>query len=380
MQRAFPTARLSGGHCQRGSNLNSLVILRPLRVAQIAMYIDTFAQSVPTRKNETDPNKMSHHVHRIGYHFRSEVIDQASSDLRYVNWYGRLVREADIQAQVEQSRIAEIMRRNGLQPRKVEQETPEQVRACIKELFPATPDADVDNIFRHAWEKGSGRVGTASNMDLPRRVQLATSARIRHKYTDYDQLLRAFDWSYARAEVEPHCLRKLIEWRGENATEDDGVLEEIVRETIVIDDDSDDDVGMHTAGSEADDEDSDNESVKFVSERIAVGGDFRPESVNEPGKQLFGRPRAYVPRTIAQDDLARQKIAAARQSMRSHGAASVINASTGPYTNGVIGSGATVPAPPAYGARSMAPNTVVVDGQIYYRVCCQLGLFRDCAC
>ena len=100
-------------------------------------------------------------------------------------------------------------------------ETPEQVSAYIKELFPRIPQDDLDKIVQHAWEEGSKRVGTNETMNLANRVQLAVTARIRHAYTDYDRLLKAFEWKEARAEVEPECVKKLKEWRGEDGTDDE---------------------------------------------------------------------------------------------------------------------------------------------------------------
>lgn len=83
-------------------------------------------------------------------------------------------------------------------------------------------------------------MGNANDLSLSRQVQLATIARIRHTYTDYDQLLRVGSWRDARTAVEHKCLAKLIEWRGEHE-QDPEELEEILRETIVIDDETDDD-------------------------------------------------------------------------------------------------------------------------------------------
>lgn len=71
-------------------------------------------------------------------------------------------------------------------------------------------------------------------------MQLATIARIRHTYTDYDKLLKLVSWKEARQIVEPMSLTKLIEWRGEQ-DDDAQDFEEILRETIVIDDDDDED-------------------------------------------------------------------------------------------------------------------------------------------
>ena len=85
--------------------------------------------------------------------------------------------------------------------------------------------------------QGKGLVGTAKDVALVRRAQLAVIAHIRHVYTDYDRLLKRHPWPEARALVEQPTLDKLIEWRGD---EDDAEeMDDILREVIVIPDDDD---------------------------------------------------------------------------------------------------------------------------------------------
>ena len=272
-------------------------------------------------KHAVDPEKVSHHIHRIGYHFRSEIVDEAREELGYILHRNQFIKEADLQAQYAQSRMAQIMAKHGLHLHEPDlHETPAQVRAAIKELFPRIPEDDLEQIVKHAWEQGTNRVGTNSMLELPRRVQLATIARIRHAHTDYDSLLRAFEWKEARTMVEPVCLKKLIEWRGENDDEDDNELEEIVRETIVIDDD--DDRNRAGNGSEADDEDSAAElgdtsdaSIE-ITHQLAADEDLGAESLNETSRNFL---RRYQPRTRLiqqQNTIARQKLDTVRQQIR----------------------------------------------------------------
>lgn len=105
-------------------------------------------------------------------------------------------------------------------------------------------------------------------------MQLATLARIRHKYTDYDVLLRALEWKNARAIVEPVSLKKLVEWRGEmgNGGEEDNELEEIIRETIVLDDSDEDldDAADDADAEETQDDHDSNTSFELVNETMAV--------------------------------------------------------------------------------------------------------------
>lgn len=97
-----------------------------------------------------------------------------------------------------------------------------------------------------------GMVGT---LPLSRRVQLAVLAHIRHNHTRYDQLLREAGYPTARKVVEQHCLDFLVKWRGDEETGRDQ-FDEILREVIVLSDDSDSD--------SEDDESSDEEFVRVT--------------------------------------------------------------------------------------------------------------------
>lgn len=276
-----------------------------------------------------DPEKVSYHIHRIGYHFKAEVVDDACEELGYTLHRGHFIKFDDLQQQYNNSAVAATLAKYGIDPKLVEnsnnknhkRESPEQVRAAIKELFPNIPDNDLNEIVKHAWEEGTSRVGTNEFLELPRRVQLATIARIRHTYTDYDRLLRAFEWREARQMVEPECLQKLIEWRGENQPdEDDNELEEIVRETIVIDDDGDE---AGRAGSEADDEDSagldagnaSDASIE-VTHHVVADDDFGAETADKRTRRIDGRLQPARRNFEQQKVIAKQKILAARQRFR----------------------------------------------------------------
>ncbi|KAI5369465.1 hypothetical protein Slin15195_G003410 [Septoria linicola] len=278
----------------------------------------------PVSKHAADPEKVSHHIHRIGYHFRSDVVDDACQELGYVHSHGNFIKESDLAAQNEDSKLARTMARFGIAWNKpLEQETNEKVRAAIKELFPRIPEDDLKAILEHAWAEGTQRVGTNSTIELPRRVQLATIARIRHTYTDYDRLLRAFEWKEARSLVEPTCLKKLIEWRGENEDEDDNELEEIVRETIVIDDDDDD--PRPRRGSEADNESAADIDQGYasdtsleISHKPAAIEDLGAESHDERSRRFLNRHQPQPQfRNVQQRYMdVREKIGLVRQQLR----------------------------------------------------------------
>ena len=88
-------------------------------------------------------------------------------------------------------------------------------------------------------------MGTAPELSLPRRVQLAVVAHIRHMYTNYDKLLKQVQWNEARALVEKPSLDKLAEWRADD-DDDPNAMEEILREVIVIPDDEEDETNQQT--------------------------------------------------------------------------------------------------------------------------------------
>ena len=90
--------------------------------------------------------------------------------------------------------------------------------------------------------QGTARVGVQTEaLPLPRRVQLAVVAHIRHMYTNYESLLKEVPWQAARALVETKTLSKVAEWRGED-DEDPNAIEDTLREVIVISEDDDDEM------------------------------------------------------------------------------------------------------------------------------------------
>lgn len=251
------------------------------------------AQAKPMSKHATDPDKVSHHIHRIGYHFRSDIVDDAREQLGYVYYRGKFIKETVMQAQRSKARLKNTLAQYGITMHDNDgRETAEQVSAFIKELFPRIPQYDLDWIVDHAWEQGSRRVGTNENMSLASRVQFAVIARIRHAYTDYDQLLRAFDWKQARLEIEPECVKKVKEWRGEHGNDDDEKgFEDTIQDVIVIPDDDEemdddeDDVSVGELDYESD------PSVEIVEHRM-VDDDFAAESTIRPGR--VSRPSANL--------------------------------------------------------------------------------------
>ncbi|KAK5132657.1 hypothetical protein LTR08_008779 [Meristemomyces frigidus] len=280
----------------------------------------------PVSRNAHLLDKVSYHIHRVGYHFKAEIVEDACKQLRYISHRGLYVKEADLQTQHSESRLAQTLAKYQIPGGKLlgrtqhQRETLDQVRAAIKELFPKIPDQDLHQIVHHAWEEGSGRVGSVIGMELPRRVQLATIARIRHTYTDYDHLLKAFEWREARSIVEPDCLTTLIKWRGETDQDnDDEELEEIVRETIVLDSDDEADGDAHEAddeGSVTEREPGDATDVEITHHTLALDDVGAESAVEGLPRHVLDRFRTRHRDLGQRNAIAKQKIGVARQRLR----------------------------------------------------------------
>ncbi|KAI2790433.1 hypothetical protein POX_d05946 [Penicillium oxalicum] len=175
-------------------------------------------------------HNLSQHVHRIGYHFPSTVVAAVCSELGlYLTSAGKAVpfhtlgglqKDTTASSEVDQITINT------------------EARDAIRDLFPNIPDNDLNQIIKTAFQKGQRKVGTASELPLARRAQLAVVAHIRHLYTDYDRLLKQKSFHEARSEVEQRTLDKVIAWRGDDEN-GQTALEDVFREVIVISDDDD---------------------------------------------------------------------------------------------------------------------------------------------
>ncbi|KAF2188199.1 hypothetical protein K469DRAFT_566988 [Zopfia rhizophila CBS 207.26] len=251
----------------------------------------------PKNKAHANPDKISHHVHRLGHHFPNKVIDEACDVLGYLFRGGTYEKSTRM---LDSSRLARSLAVHGnrmrLHDRPVtDTETKEQIRAAIRDLFPKIPEDDLTSIVKHAFREGTNRVGNASELPLARRVQLAVVAHIRHCYTDYDHLLKTGTWQEARAKVEQTSLAQLMKWRDE---EDNDELEETFREVIILDDDDDDEEDSEDTLSGGE---SREPSLEIVSSQAAAH-ELQPNDLAEvewidphnmnraPGKAYFLRP------------------------------------------------------------------------------------------
>ncbi|CAO2654776.1 Nn.00g115090.m01.CDS01 [Neocucurbitaria sp. VM-36] len=260
----------------------------------------------PKNKMHADPEKLSHHVHRVGHHFPLEIIQLACSKFGYTYDERRGLRKAkdsDRTSWIAQ-RVEDYSSRQLRDGRpSTEKETKDYIHGAVREMFPKIPEADLSSIVNHAFQEGTNRVGNAKELSLARRVQLAVVAHIRHTYTDYDKLLKTGGWMEARSKVEHVSLAKLKEWRDE-AGEQSNELEETFREVIVLDDDDEvtsDDGSLSTP-------DEREQSMEIVSSR-ATARDLQPERSTDyrridvhdmrrvPRRTIVVRPHLPPPRS-----------------------------------------------------------------------------------
>ncbi|MFI6516815.1 DUF2293 domain-containing protein [Spirillospora sp. NPDC050679] len=134
---------------------------------------------------------------------------------------GLLVEEAALERAEEQCLADEELRarrRDRDRERRATQdvEFQEAMAAQVRRLFPGCPADRAEEIARHAGQRGSGRVGrTAAGRDLePEAVTLAVIASVRHRDTDYDDLLMAgVPRTEARARIRGTVDAVLARWR-----------------------------------------------------------------------------------------------------------------------------------------------------------------------
>ncbi|PLB44061.1 hypothetical protein P170DRAFT_441507 [Aspergillus steynii IBT 23096] len=177
-------------------------------------------------------HNLSQHVHRIGYHFPSAVVAAVCMDMGlYLTAAGKAV-------PFHGGNSAENCKRANSEASQITINT--EARDVLKDLFPNIPANDLNQIIKTAFQKGQRKVGTAVELPLARRAQLAVVAHIRHLYTDYDRLLKTTSFHEARSTVEEPTLARLVEWRGDDEN-GKTVLEDVFREVIVISDDEDSD-------------------------------------------------------------------------------------------------------------------------------------------
>ncbi len=87
---------------------------------------------------------------------------------------------------------------------------------AVRKRYGLCPDGVPEKIAKHACQKYSGRVGrsAAAKSFSPDAIDLAVSAHVRHRETDYDaRLMKGVPRSVARAQVEEQVKTVLAHWR-----------------------------------------------------------------------------------------------------------------------------------------------------------------------
>ncbi|KAK1597743.1 uncharacterized protein LY79DRAFT_599750 [Colletotrichum navitas] len=237
-------------------------------------------------KAKKDASDLSLQIHRVGYHIRESIVDRALAELGLTDIYvPELIGQGD-------GGLVEKIPDN-------QHEIDKQADAALRELFPRIPNTDRQQIIDHAFQKGKQFkgdpvVGLQQDLSLSRRVQLAVLAHIRHNHTRYDELLRETTWHNARRATEQLCLDILVKWRGDDEN-GRNQLDEILREVVVLSDDSDD---------EDSGEEPDSESLEILTDRPHnTGGralaSVPPQSITNSRKRLstalLSHPGSPVP-------------------------------------------------------------------------------------
>jgi hypothetical protein len=151
----------------------------------------------------------------------SAVVVRWSRARRRYERQGILVEESALE-QAEKECLADEevreRRREREAERRARQDLDLQARMAseILQLFPGCPRERAQEIALHTATRGSGRVGrSAAGRALePQAIELAVGASIRHRDTDYDELLMSgLARDAARAEVGDDVRRTLEAWR-----------------------------------------------------------------------------------------------------------------------------------------------------------------------
>jgi hypothetical protein len=114
----------------------------------------THPQAKPRNKMHTDPEKLSHHVHRVGHHFPIEIVNLACSKFGYVYDEQRGLRKLTSAPNWIARGFEDYSSRQVLHGRpKTKSENKEDTRGAIREMFPKIPETDLNSIVNHAFEE-----------------------------------------------------------------------------------------------------------------------------------------------------------------------------------------------------------------------------------
>jgi hypothetical protein len=134
---------------------------------------------------------------------------------------GLLVEEAALE-KAEAECVSDEEQRAARRERGAERRTQEDVELAARmagricALFPGCPPAEAHHIAQHTAERGSGRVGrSAAGRTLEdEAIELAVQAAVRHRHTNYDELLMGgVDRLGARERVRGRVEDVMEKWR-----------------------------------------------------------------------------------------------------------------------------------------------------------------------
>lgn len=110
-----------------------------------------------SRSAAVDPSKLSHHIYRVGYHFRTDIFDDACRKLGYSERNGKLEKTSgsDQPTRFEQTMSRYGSRFDAIDINNRSEEESMKVKKHIRELFPKIPEADLEEIYIRAWEQVS---------------------------------------------------------------------------------------------------------------------------------------------------------------------------------------------------------------------------------
>jgi len=126
------------------------------------------------------------------------------------------IEQAEAECLEDADRRERQRERRALREAALDRQYVDAFAASIRESFPGCQPADARRIAEHACRKYSGRVGrsaAAKQFDAA-AIHLAVVAAVRHKFTDYDELLlRGYDRNDARALIREKVEDVLDAWR-----------------------------------------------------------------------------------------------------------------------------------------------------------------------
>jgi hypothetical protein len=146
VQRAMPPAQPRRAH-RFGPRYTPSAVRLPA---------DTHYQAKPKNKMHTDPEKLSHHVHRVGHHFPMEIVTLACSKFGYIydEVHGLHKDKSRERTNWIAQRVEDYSSRQQLHGRPTtEKESKETTRGAVREMFPKIPEADLHSIVNHAFEE-----------------------------------------------------------------------------------------------------------------------------------------------------------------------------------------------------------------------------------